>query len=115
LNSPAGRRRHTLGQASDFDWIDDLGKGGFATVIKVRHHRTGKVFALKEAIHPTPDAYEEAEVLIRAAASPSPYVVRCHVVIIGPDAHHLRQRQRGLLGADDHGHHLLLQSRAVQA
>jgi hypothetical protein len=26
-----------LGQASDFDWIGDLGRGGFATVIKVRH------------------------------------------------------------------------------
>jgi mitogen-activated protein kinase kinase 9 len=71
-------------EASDFDWIGDLGRGGFATVIKVRHRRTGEVFALKEAIHPTPDAYEEAEVLLRAAASPSPYVVRCHAVIVGP-------------------------------
>jgi hypothetical protein len=109
LNSAAGQRRHTLGQASDFDCISDLDRGSFATVIKVCHHRTGEVFTLKEAIHPTPDAYEEAEVLVRAAASPSPYVVRCHAVIVGPDAHHLRQRQRGLLGADDHGHHLLLQ------
>jgi hypothetical protein len=100
---------------SDFDWIGDLGRGSFATVIKVRHRRTGEVFALKEAIHLTLDAYEEAEVLVRAAASPSPYVVRCHAAIIGPDAHRLRQRQRGLLGVDDHGHHLLLQPRAVRA
>jgi hypothetical protein len=108
LNSAAGRRRHTLGQLSDFDWIGDLDRGSFTTVIKVCHRRTGEVFALKEAIHPTPDTYEEAEVLVRAAASPSPYVVRCHAVIVGPDTHRLRQRQRGLLDADDHGHHLLL-------
>jgi hypothetical protein len=93
LNSAAGRRRHTLGQASDFDWIGDLRRGGFATVIKVRHRRTGEVFALKEAIHPTQDAYEEAEVLVRTAASPSPYIMRFHAVIVGPDVHRLRQRQ----------------------
>jgi hypothetical protein len=52
-------------EASDFDWIGDLGRGGFTTVIKVRHRRTREVFTLKEAIRPTPDAYEEAEVLRR--------------------------------------------------
>jgi mitogen-activated protein kinase kinase 9 len=71
-------------EASDFDWIGDLGRGRFARVTKVRHRRTCEVFALKEAINPTPDPEEEAEVLRRAAGFPSPYVVRCHAVIVGP-------------------------------
>ncbi|TVU08658.1 hypothetical protein EJB05_42069, partial [Eragrostis curvula] len=70
--------------ASDFDWIGDLGEGGFARVIKVRHRRTGEVFALKEAFYPTPDLEEEAEVLRRAAWGPSPHVVRCHALFPGP-------------------------------
>ncbi|TVU45618.1 hypothetical protein EJB05_05109, partial [Eragrostis curvula] len=84
--------------ASDFDWIGDLGQGGFAKafspptifvwirhcakVIKVRHRHTGEVFALKEAFNPCHDAdAEEAEVLRRAAWGPSPHIVRCYALL----------------------------------
>ncbi|TVU09253.1 hypothetical protein EJB05_42710, partial [Eragrostis curvula] len=70
---------------SDFDWIGDLGEGGFARVIEMRHRRTGDVFALKEAFYPTPDVEEEAEVFRRATWGPSPHVVRCHAQF--PGAH----------------------------
>jgi mitogen-activated protein kinase kinase 9 len=69
-------------EPSDYDWI---GEGGFARVSKVRYRRTGEVFALKEAFYPSPDAYEEAEVLRRAAGYASPYVVRCHSVFLDHD------------------------------
>jgi mitogen-activated protein kinase kinase 9 len=72
-------------EPSDYDWIGDLGEGGFARVSMVRHRRTGKVFALKEAFYPSPNACEEAEVLRRAAIYASPYVVRCHAVFLGLD------------------------------
>jgi mitogen-activated protein kinase kinase len=68
---------------SDFDWIGDLGAGGFASVSKVRHRRTGAVFALKMSYDPDPDVEEEAEVLRRAAGSP--HVVDCHALLRGPD------------------------------
>ncbi|KAK3129901.1 hypothetical protein QOZ80_6BG0486330 [Eleusine coracana subsp. coracana] len=70
-------------ESSDFDFIGVLGEGGFARVFKVRHRRTCEVFALKEAFNPSPDAEEEAEVLRRAASSPSPHVVQCHAVFLG--------------------------------
>ncbi|KAL6599343.1 hypothetical protein ACP70R_045837 [Stipagrostis hirtigluma subsp. patula] len=66
---------------SDLERIGELGVGGFATVTKVRHRRTGEVFALKEAFYPDPDAEDEAEALRRAAGSP--HVVRCHAVLRG--------------------------------
>ncbi|CAL5062994.1 unnamed protein product [Urochloa decumbens] len=70
----------------DFDWIGDLGAGGFASVIKVRHRRSGAVFALKMSCG---EAYpgmedEEAEVLRRAAGSP--HVVACHALLRVPAA-----------------------------
>ncbi|KAL6844680.1 hypothetical protein ACP4OV_025339 [Aristida adscensionis] len=68
-------------ELSDFDWVDDLGEGGFARVTKVRHRRTGELFALKQAFYPSPGADEEAEALRRAAGSP--HVVRCHAVLRG--------------------------------
>ncbi|RCV11373.1 hypothetical protein SETIT_2G180600v2 [Setaria italica] len=67
---------------SDFDWIGDLGAGGFARVSKARHRRTGAVFALKMSYDPDPDVEEEAEVLRRAAGSP--HVVDCHALLRGP-------------------------------
>ncbi|XP_062194411.1 mitogen-activated protein kinase kinase 9-like [Phragmites australis] len=63
----------------DLERIDDLGEGGFATVTKVRHRRTGAVFALKVAFYPDPDADEEAEVLRRTAGSP--HIVRYHALL----------------------------------
>jgi mitogen-activated protein kinase kinase 9 len=72
-------------EPSDYDWIGDLGEGGFARVSMVRHRRTGKVFALKEAFYPSPTACEEAEVLRRAASYAPPYVVRCHAVFLDHD------------------------------
>ncbi|CAN6217382.1 unnamed protein product [Urochloa humidicola] len=68
---------------SDFEWMGDLGAGGFARVIKVSHRRTGTVFALKisrDADRGEED--EEAEVLRRAAGSP--HVVNCHAFLHGP-------------------------------
>jgi hypothetical protein len=56
-------------EPSDYDWIGELGEGGFARVSKVRYRRTGEVFALNEAFYPSPDAYEEAEVLRRGVKS----------------------------------------------
>ncbi|CAL5081032.1 unnamed protein product [Urochloa decumbens] len=59
---------------SDFEWIDDLGAGGFARVSKVRLRRTGAVFALKisygTAYPGTED--EEAEVLCRTSSPATP-------------------------------------------
>jgi hypothetical protein len=49
------------------DWIGDLGAGGFASVSKARHRRTGAVFALNMSFHADPDIEEEAKVLSRAA------------------------------------------------
>ncbi|KAK3129909.1 hypothetical protein QOZ80_6BG0486450 [Eleusine coracana subsp. coracana] len=72
-------------ELDDFDFIGVLGEGGFARVSKVRHRRTFDVFALKEAFFPSPDAVEEAEVLLRAASFPSPYVVQHHAVYLAPD------------------------------
>ncbi|KAL6599290.1 hypothetical protein ACP70R_045784 [Stipagrostis hirtigluma subsp. patula] len=66
---------------SDLERIGRLGMGGFATVTKVRHRRTGAVFALRESFNPDTDAEEEAEALRRAAGSP--HVVRCHAVLRG--------------------------------
>jgi mitogen-activated protein kinase kinase len=68
---------------SDFDWIGDLGAGGFARVSKARHRRTGAVFALKISYDPDPDVDEEAEVLRRAAGSL--HVIDCHALLRGPD------------------------------
>ncbi|CAN6195641.1 unnamed protein product [Urochloa humidicola] len=68
---------------SDFEWMGDLGAGGFARVSKVRHRRTGTVFALKisrDADRGNED--EEAEVLRRAAGLP--HVVACHAFLHGP-------------------------------
>jgi mitogen-activated protein kinase kinase 9 len=72
-------------EPSDYDWIGELGEGGFARVSKVRYRRTGEVFALKEAFYPSPDAHEEGEVLRRAAGYASAYVVRYHAVFLDPD------------------------------
>ncbi|CAN6217377.1 unnamed protein product [Urochloa humidicola] len=72
-----------LVRLSDFEWMGDLGAGGFARVIKVRHRRTGTVLALKisrDADRGEED--EEAEVLRRAAGSP--HVVNCHAFLHGP-------------------------------
>ncbi|CAN6199272.1 unnamed protein product [Urochloa humidicola] len=67
---------------SDFDWIGDLGAGGFARVFKVRHRRTGAVFALKMSYNADrAEKDEEAEVLRRAAGSP--HVVTCHALLRG--------------------------------
>ncbi|CAN6162244.1 unnamed protein product [Urochloa humidicola] len=68
---------------SDFEWIRDLGAGGFARVSKVRRRRTGTVFALKIS-HDADrgDEDQEAEVLRRAAGSP--HVVNCHAFLPGP-------------------------------
>ncbi|CAL5074727.1 unnamed protein product [Urochloa decumbens] len=69
---------------SDFEWIGDLGAGGFARVSKVRHRLTGAVFALKisyGAAYPGTED-EEAEVLRRAAGWP--HVVTCHALLRGP-------------------------------
>ncbi|CAL5062995.1 unnamed protein product [Urochloa decumbens] len=68
---------------SDFDWIGDLGSGGFARVSKVRHRRSGAVFALKVSrdADPSTEEGEEAEVLRRAAGSP--HVVACHALLRG--------------------------------
>jgi mitogen-activated protein kinase kinase len=68
---------------SDFDWIGDLGAGGFARVSKARHRRTGAVFALKISYDPDPDADEEAEVLRRAAGSL--HIIDCHALLRAPD------------------------------
>ncbi|CAN6225635.1 unnamed protein product [Urochloa humidicola] len=70
---------------SDFDWIGDLGAGGFARVSKVRHRRTGAVFALKMSYNADrAEKDEEAEVLRRAAGLP--HVVNCHALFLGPAA-----------------------------
>jgi hypothetical protein len=45
-------------EASDFDWIGNLGRGGLGRVTKVRHRCACEVFAVKEAINPTPDPEE---------------------------------------------------------
>ncbi|CAL5086969.1 unnamed protein product [Urochloa decumbens] len=68
---------------SDFDWIGDLGSGGFARVSKVRHRRSGAVFALKVSRNADPgtEGDEETEVLRRAAGSP--HVVACHAQLRG--------------------------------
>ncbi|CAN6210469.1 unnamed protein product [Urochloa humidicola] len=70
---------------SDFEWMGDLGAGGLARVCKVRHRRTGAVFALKissgVAAYPGTED-EEAEVLRRAAGWP--HVVACHALLRGP-------------------------------
>ncbi|CAL5074737.1 unnamed protein product [Urochloa decumbens] len=80
---PAQPASHGV-RLSDFEWIDDLGAGGFARVSKVRHRRSGAVFALKisygTAYPGTED--EEAEVLRRAAGWP--HVVTCHALLRGP-------------------------------
>ncbi|CAL4967041.1 unnamed protein product [Urochloa decumbens] len=67
---------------SDFDWIGDLGVGSFARVSKVRHRRTGAVFALKMSNDADPRREEEAKVLRCAAGSP--HVVACHGLLRGP-------------------------------
>ncbi|CAL4885356.1 unnamed protein product [Urochloa decumbens] len=67
---------------SDFEWIGDLGAGGFARVSKMRHRRTGEVFALKMSNDADPKREKEAEVLRRAAGSP--HVVACHALLRGP-------------------------------
>ncbi|CAL4958858.1 unnamed protein product [Urochloa decumbens] len=66
---------------SDFDCIGDLGAGGSARVCKVRHRRTGAMFALKMSNDADPRREEEAEVLRRAAGSP--HVVACHTLLRG--------------------------------
>ncbi|CAL5081045.1 unnamed protein product [Urochloa decumbens] len=80
---PAPPASHGV-RLSDFEWIDDLGAGGFARVSKVRHRRSGSVCALKisygTAYPGTED--EEAEVLRRAAGWP--HVVACHALLRGP-------------------------------
>ncbi|CAL5088725.1 unnamed protein product [Urochloa decumbens] len=80
---PAPPASHGV-RLSDFEWIDDLGAGGFARVSKVRHRRSGAVFALKisyRAAYPGTED-EEAEVLRRAAGWP--HVVTCHALLRGP-------------------------------
>ncbi|OEL35329.1 Mitogen-activated protein kinase kinase 9 [Dichanthelium oligosanthes] len=67
---------------SDLEWIGDLGAGGFATVSKARHRRTGEVFALKISYDPDTDMEEEAKVLGRTAGSP--HVIDCHALLRGP-------------------------------
>ncbi|WVZ64631.1 hypothetical protein U9M48_014125 [Paspalum notatum var. saurae] len=67
---------------SDLEWLGELGKGGFARVIKVRHRGTGAVHALKMTVNPEPVAEEEAKVLRRAAGAPN--VVGCYGFLRGP-------------------------------
>ncbi|CAL4948805.1 unnamed protein product [Urochloa decumbens] len=68
---------------SDLEHVCHLGEGACGVVTKVRHRRTGAVFALKTAHYGGPDD-EEAEAL-RLCAS-SRHVVRCHAVLSGPGA-----------------------------
>ncbi|CAL4952251.1 unnamed protein product [Urochloa decumbens] len=63
---------------SDFDCIGDLGAGGFARVCKVRHRRTGAVFALKMSNDADPGAKRRP----RCSAG-SPHVVACHTLLRG--------------------------------
>ncbi|CAL4955739.1 unnamed protein product [Urochloa decumbens] len=65
---------------SDLEHVCDLGEGACGVVTKVRHRRTGAVFALKMAHYGGPDD-EEAEALRLCAGSP--HVVRCHAVLSG--------------------------------
>ncbi|OEL19934.1 Mitogen-activated protein kinase kinase 7 [Dichanthelium oligosanthes] len=68
---------------SDLESVCHLGEGACGVVTKVRHRRTGTVFALKTAHYAGPSgaADEEAEALRRSAGSP--HVVRCHAVLDG--------------------------------
>ncbi|KAL6615558.1 hypothetical protein ACP70R_037828 [Stipagrostis hirtigluma subsp. patula] len=70
---------------SDLEKVGFLGEGASGVVSKARHRRTGAVFALKMARYPGTDVAEEVEALRRAAAGPSPHVVRCHAVLRGAD------------------------------
>ncbi|CAL4975340.1 unnamed protein product [Urochloa decumbens] len=69
---------------SDLEHVCHLGEGACGVVTKVRHRRTGAVFALKTAHYGggAPED-EEAEALRRCAGSP--HVVRCHAVLSGAD------------------------------
>ncbi|CAO2176770.1 unnamed protein product [Urochloa humidicola] len=66
---------------SDLEQVCHLGEGACGVVTKVRHRRTGAVFALKTAHYADPNGSpdEEAEALRRCAGSP--HVVRCHAVL----------------------------------
>ncbi|CAO2203976.1 unnamed protein product [Urochloa humidicola] len=69
---------------SDLERVCHLGEGACGVVTKVRHRRTGAVFALKTAHYADPSGGgaaddEEAEALRRCAGSP--HVVRCHAVL----------------------------------
>ncbi|CAO2190993.1 unnamed protein product [Urochloa humidicola] len=66
---------------SDLEHVCHLGEGACGVVTKVRHRRTGAVFALKTAHYADPNGApdEEAEALRRCAGSP--HVVRCHAVL----------------------------------
>ncbi|KAF8676074.1 hypothetical protein HU200_047579 [Digitaria exilis] len=70
----------------DLEHVCDLGEGACGVVTKVRHRRTGAVFALKTAHYSDPNgaADEEAEALLRCAGSP--HVVLCYSVLAGADA-----------------------------
>ncbi|KAG2589983.1 mitogen-activated protein kinase kinase 9-like [Panicum virgatum] len=71
---------------SDLERVCYLGEGACGEVTKVRHRRTGAVFALKTAHYAGPGgaANEEAEALRRSDGSP--HVVRCHAVLGGGGA-----------------------------
>ncbi|CAO2176771.1 unnamed protein product [Urochloa humidicola] len=66
---------------SDLEHVCHLGEGACGVVTKVRHRRTGAVFALKTAHYADPDGApdEEAEALRRCSGAP--HVVRCHAVL----------------------------------
>uniref|UniRef100_K3XRY2 Protein kinase domain-containing protein n=2 Tax=Setaria italica TaxID=4555 RepID=K3XRY2_SETIT len=68
---------------SDLEQVCQLGEGACGVVTKVRHRRTGAVFALKTAHYADPSGApdEEAEALRRSAGSP--HVVHCHAVLAG--------------------------------
>ncbi|KAF8696859.1 hypothetical protein HU200_036498 [Digitaria exilis] len=87
----------------DLEHVCHLGEGACGVVTKVRHRRTGAVFALKTAHYSDPNgatADEEAEALLRCAGSP--HVVRCHAVLAAgddaPAAYVLELMDAGTLG-----------------
>jgi mitogen-activated protein kinase kinase len=86
---------------SDLEQVCHLGEGVCGVVTKVRHRRTGALFALKKAHYADPSCAapdEEAEALRRSAGSP--HVVRCHAVLSdnGAPAYVLELMDAGTLG-----------------
>ncbi|KAL6842811.1 hypothetical protein ACP4OV_027655 [Aristida adscensionis] len=85
MKAPAPAPAEEELRLSDLERLGYLGEGACGVVFKVRHRRTGAVFALKTAHFPEPSAAdEEAEALRRVAGSP--HVVRCHAVLSTSDS-----------------------------